>query len=144
MKTLIRIALVAGFILASGAAAHAQAAQDQEVLISIFRIAPGQHLDFLKWQAQQATIAAEAGAPAAEWYVHHNGDAWDFVSITPVQDPAAEDATNERVDELSRQKGLPTGLGAALEFRRFVNFHTDTYAGGPFTIQDLVNQTSER
>lgn len=145
MQTLASLALAVVVLLSAGASgAYAQAAEEPEVLISIFRIAPGQHRAFLEWQAEQTAIASEAGGPEVQWYVHHNGDSWDFLSIQSVQDPAAEAATDDRIEELSRQRGQPTGFAGALEFRQFVSFHTDTYAGGPFTAQELVQQATQR
>lgn len=117
---------------------------DKRALISIFRVAPGKHLDFLKWQAARAAIATEAGAAATQWYVHQNGDSWDFVSVGEVPSPEQEAAQDEKIETLTKERGLTTGMAAALEFRQFVAFHTDTDAGGPFTAQELVEQASER
>lgn len=109
-------------------------------LISIFRIAPGKHLDFLKWQAQRDAIATVAGLPATQWYRHMNGDSWDYVSIGPV----TTDAQDQKVDALAKQRGLTTGFAASLEFRQFISSHTDTFAEGPLTAAEMVSTAGTR
>jgi hypothetical protein len=128
-----------------GALDEAQAQQaDKEQIISIFRVAPGKHLDFLKWQAEREAVAKEAGAPNSAWYVHHNGDSWDFISIVPQADPQQQAALDDKIEQLAKQKGLTTGAAAALEFRQFIAVHTDTFSGGPFTAAELVQQATGR
>ena len=66
------------------AATHQAAAQGgQESVVTIYNVAAGKHLDFLKWMAENEAVAKEAGAPTAQWYVHHNGAGWDYISIAP-------------------------------------------------------------
>jgi hypothetical protein len=105
------------------------------VVVSIYHVAPGKHLDFLKWMASGEAVDKEAGLAPAQWYVHENGDSWDFISITPVR----TDAEDKKTEELSKAKGLKTGFAAALEFRQFISSHTDTFAFGPQTAADLVS-----
>lgn len=117
---------------------------DKEYLIGIYHVAPGQHLDFLKWQATREAIARDAGAAPTQWYRHTDGDSWDFISIAETSDPAQEAAQDEKIEQLTKQKGLTTGFAAALEFRKFVSSHTDTYALGPYTAEELVREASGR
>ncbi len=144
MRCLIRASMLALCVLAGrGALDGAQAQQaDREQLIAIYRVAPGKHLDFLKWQAQREAIDKEAGAPPTRWYRHTNGDSWDFVSIAEQADPQQQAALDDKIEQLSKQKGLTTGLAAGLEFRQFIAVHTDTRALGPFTAEELVHQAS--
>ena len=48
--------LIAGVVLVYGAPAAAQTEQKPgepgKVIVSIYRVAPGKHLDFLKWQGE--------------------------------------------------------------------------------------------
>jgi hypothetical protein len=131
MRPLLRLLFV--LALVSGGWATSAHAQEQQ-LISIYRIAPGQHLAFLQFMAVGEAAAQDAGVSASQWYVHHNGDSWDFLSIGP-------DLTDEQsnaVDAASRARGLKTGGQGAIEFRSFVAWHTDTYVGGPMTAAELL------
>jgi hypothetical protein len=111
-----------------------------EALIGLYRVAPGKHLEFLRWQAAQEAIRKEAGITAAtQWYVHTNGDSWDYMAIAPV----LTDEQNAKVDELTIKKGLKTGFKASLEFRQFITYHTDTFTAGPFSASDLVQQAEK-
>ena len=105
-----------------------------QAMISIYNVAPGKHLDFLKWMAQQESIDKEAGLPPTQWYAHQDGAAWDFIAIGPVTTPEQD----KKVEEVAKQKGRPTGFKAALQFRTFVSSHTDTVARGPSSASDLV------
>src|SRR5262245_42464311 len=102
--------------------------------ITIYRIAPGKQLDFLKWMAAQDEVAKEAGIATVELYAHLDGDAWDYVGIGPVTTPEQE----KKADEVAARKGFKTGFPAALEFRQFIAWHTDTYAVGPTSAADLL------
>ena len=102
----------------------------------LIRVAPGKHLEFLKWAAAREAVDKEAGVPASQWYMHTNGDSWDFVSIAPV----LSDAQQEKVDAVAKKKGLTTGVQAALEFRQFVSMHTDTFVNGPTSATRLLQQ----
>lgn len=143
-----RLAFVIAVVLAlSGLAAEASAQEDsdQQHTIGIFHVAPGKHLDFLRWQAEREALAKEAGAPPTQWYVHTDGDSWDFVSIVrDLDDPQDQAALDDKIEKLARGKGLTTSFAAALEFRQFVASHTDTEARGPFTAQELVGYGTQR
>jgi hypothetical protein len=104
------------------------------VRITIYRIAPGKHLDFLKWMAAQDEVAKEAGIATVQLYAHINGDSWDYVGIGPVTSPEQD----KKLDEIAAKKGLKTGVPASLEFRQFIAWHTDTHAAGPMSAADLV------
>jgi hypothetical protein len=110
-----------------------------EVIVSTYRVAPGKHLEFLRWQAAQEAVRKEAGVPATQWYAHTNGDSWDYIAIAPV----LTDEQNTKVDELSTKKGLKIGMKASLEFRQFISYHTDTFAIGPVTAADLVAESEK-
>jgi hypothetical protein len=104
--------------------------------ISVYRVAPGKHLDFLKWMAAQDEVAKEAGVPTVQIYAHVDGDDWDYLGIGPIPTPEQE----KKLDEIAAKKGLKTGFPASLEFRGFLAGHTDTYTNGPLAAADLVAQ----
>lgn len=106
--------------------------------ITIYRVAPGRQLDFLRWMATQDEINKEAGIEAVQLYTHINGDDWDFVAIAPVTTPEQDRVA----DEIASKRGLKTGLPASLEFRELVASHSDTFAAGPLTAAELVAQAT--
>lgn len=134
-----RLLLLALLFAAAAPAARAQAAkaemkQPPTAVVSLYRIAPGKQLDFLKWMAEAAAINKEAGVPADHWYSHTNGDSWDYLHV-------AADLSNEqqaKVDEVAKKHGRKTGFAASLEIRNFVAWHTDTFVIGPVSAADLV------
>ena len=111
-----------------------QAAGGGRARISIYEVAPGRHLDFLKWLAAREEVAREAGVPATELYAHTDGDRWDYLLIWPMT-TAEQD---RKVDEMAAAKGLKTGFPAALEFRELLSSHTDTFVNGPTTAAALL------
>jgi hypothetical protein len=94
--------------------------------------------------AESEAVDKEAGAPATQWYAHHNGAGWDYISIAPVGTPSQQEAMDKKVDELRKKKGLPTGMAASLKFRQFIGSHSDTYAGGPFSAAELVKMAESK
>lgn len=116
---------------------HAQTAAtgtQPHAVVSLYRVAPGKHLEFLKWMAARDRVAHDAGLPATRWYAHVDGDAWDYLAISPETTPEQD----RKVDELSRQRGLSTGMKASLEFRGMIAWHTDTLTVGPVVADDLL------
>jgi hypothetical protein len=107
--------------------------------ISIYRVAPGRQIDFLKWLAAREEIAKEAGVPATQLFAHTDGDSWDYLLIWPITTPEQE----RRQDEAAVRKGLKTGFAAALEFRELLTSHTDTHVNGPMTAAELLAAVSK-
>src|SRR6266480_4836366 len=110
-------AIAVGVLLISASLALPQGSRAADApgkaLVALYRVAPGKHLDFLKWMAAREAVDKEAGMPATQWYMHTNGDSWDFLAIAP----ALTEAQQAKVDALATKKGLKTGLQASLEFR---------------------------
>jgi hypothetical protein len=107
--------------------------------VSLYRVAPGQQLAFLKWLAAREEVAKEAGIPATQLYAHLDGDAWDYLVIAPVTAPD-QDA---RFDQVAAKKGVKTGFAASLQFRDLLAFHSDTLVSGPVTAADLLAEAVE-
>jgi hypothetical protein len=131
-----------GVVVLMNALPTAQAPQEKKergrAIVSLYNIAPGKHVDFIKWMAAREAVDQEAGLPATRWYGHISGASWDFISIAPATTPE-QDA---KVDELAKQKGLTTGAKAAVEIRQFISSHTDTLVIGPFTAAEIVQEVS--
>jgi len=135
MKRWTGLALVAASALAVAAPRWAQDKPEPgRARISIYHVAPGRHLDFLKWLAAREEVAKEAGVPAAQVYAHVDGDSWDYLMIWPVTTPEQD----RKLDDVAARKGLKTGFAASLEFRQLLASHSDTFAAGPMTAAELV------
>jgi membrane-bound lytic murein transglycosylase B len=117
----------------------AVAADPGRVVVALYYVAPGKHIDFLKWAANQDAVAKEAGVPASQWYAHQDGDSWDYVGIRPVTTPEQD----KKTDELMKKRGMKTGLAAGVALRQYISRHTDTYALGPITAAELLKQAME-
>ena len=133
-----RLLLLALVFLAAPVAraqtAKPEVKQPPHALVQLYRIAPGKHLEFLKWLAETEAINKEAGVPAAQLYAHTDGDSWDYLGVSP--DLSKEQQA--KVDEVARKHGRKTGFPASLEFRAFAAWHTDTFVIGPVSAADLV------
>jgi hypothetical protein len=116
-------------------------AQDNahQAIVSIYRIAPGKQLDFVKWMAAREAVDREAGVPPTQWYAHLDGDSWDYVGISPNTDQA----TSDKVDALARKHGLKVGMASGLELRTLMASHTDTISAGPFSASELISRLSQ-
>ncbi|HTO88148.1 MAG TPA: hypothetical protein VMR54_11570 [Thermoanaerobaculia bacterium] len=146
MNRLLRLTPLAllALVLLSGPAAQGQMAKPEmksppHAVVSLYRIAPGKHLDFLKWLADQEAIAKEAGVPASQLYAHTNGDSWDYMNVAPDLTPEQQ----AKVDDVAKKHGRKTGFAANLEFRTYVAWHTDTETIGPVTPADLISAASK-
>jgi hypothetical protein len=102
--------------------------------VSLYEVAPGRQMDFLKWLAAREETAKAAGVPAIQVYAHLEGDRWDYMVLWPVT-TAEQD---RKLDEAAAAKGLKTGFAASLEFREMLTSHSDTLAEGPTTAAALV------
>ena len=131
------------FFFVHAPAATGQAAKSEmkppTARVTLVRVAPGKHLDFLKWAAETDAIAKEAGVPTTQIYEHTNGDSWDYLQIAP----DLTEAQQAKVDEVTKKHGRKTGFAASLEFRTFVAWHTDTDTIGPVSAGDLVAAASK-
>ncbi len=149
MKVSLKLTLMVVYLLALGGfATYSQAPPEKHepgrYLISIYHTAPGKDLQFLKWMAEREAIAKEAGAPATHWFRHTDGASWQYIAISRVGDPAQEAEQGKKADELTKKRGLTTGAAGQLEFRSFISSHTDTYAVGPMTAEELVKEAEKR
>lgn len=132
MKQLMKLAAAAALgAIASGTIVYAQAGSPKppRARIALYRAAPGQQVALLKYFAAQDRAAQAAGVPTGQLYAHTDGDSWDYLAI----DPVTTDAQDDAVDAAAKKMGIPTGPAAALEFRKYIAVHTDTFAIGPTT-----------
>jgi hypothetical protein len=113
----------------------APAKEPSHSLISIYRVAPGKHSEFLKWMAARDAIDKEVGIVQGQWYAHTDGDSWDYLAVGPVNTPEQD----KKVEAATKKHGLTTGFKASLEFRQVIASHTDTFTIGPVTVSELAD-----
>lgn len=107
----------------------------QRQLVEIYRIAPGKHEEFLRFIARADESNRLAGLPPRQLYVHSDGADWDFMLIQPAETPKDKSAASDAAWE---KMGLPSGADFFLEFRAFVQSHSDTFVRGPTTAADFL------
>lgn len=106
--------------------------------VEIYRIAPGQHVAFLKLIAMYDAANVEAGLPPRQLYVHQDGAEWDFMLIQSAEDWTDEQRTKFRA--ALKRMGAPTGAQFFVEIRKLMAEHTDTVVSGPTTAADWLKQ----
>jgi hypothetical protein len=132
-------ALVAMATFAALPVAPAAAADAGTVIVSIYYVAPGKQVDFLKWMAGQEALGKEAGIAATQWYAHQDGDSWDYIGVGPATTPEQD----KKLDEVAKKHGQKTGMAAGLVMRQYISRHTDTYAYGPVSAADLLKHVTQ-
>lgn len=139
MKQLMKLAAAAALgAAAAGSIVYAQApaAEPPEVIVSIYRAAPGQQMGLLQWLAAQDQGLQAAGVAPGQLYIHTNGDSWDYVSIGA----ATTSQQDETIEAARRKLGLPVGARNGMELRKYIASHTDTYAIGPVTAAQTLQE----
>jgi hypothetical protein len=118
----------------------ARAQDAPTAIVSIYHAAPGQQVALLKWLARQDRIAAAAGTPAAQLYVHQDGADWDYVLIQP----GTTDAQDAAYEAAAKRLGIDVGPRSGIEFRKHIISHSDTVARGPTTAAAYLAAVGER
>jgi hypothetical protein len=112
-------------LLVSGALASAAAlAESKDMLIEIYRVAPGKHEEFLRHLALLDQANAEAGLPPRQLFVHQDGASWDFVLLQPAHHT---DEENAKLGAAFKKLGIPQGAKFFVNFRKLIAEHTDTF-----------------
>ncbi len=125
--------------LACAFATPALAQASGRAIVSIYHVAPGKQVGFLKWLDQQDRIAAAAGIAKGQLYAHTDGDSWDYVVVNPVTTEAQDDA----FDAAGKKMGVNT-LRGGMELRTYLNSHTDTFVRGPMTAAEYLAFVGEK
>ena len=139
-KIIFAALAAASLSLPAAASAQDAAAQPGRAIVSIYHAAPGEQLALLKWLADQDRAAAAAGIGTAQLYAHTDGAEWDYLVIQPVTTPAQDAA----VEAAGKRLGIETGPRSALEFRRHILSHTDTFVRGPTTAAGYLTMLGEK
>jgi hypothetical protein len=118
MKRFLVALLVVGLVGATAARG-----ESREMLIEIYRIAPGKHEEFLRQIALFDRANAEAGLPPRQLFVHQGGASWDFLILQPAHHTDEEAA---KLDAAFKKLGIPQGAKFFVTFRQLIAEHTDT------------------
>lgn len=111
-------------LLVSSALATAPAFGDsRDMVIEIYRVAPGKHEEFLRQIALYDRANAEAGLPPRQLFVHQGGASWDFLILQPVHHT---DEESRKLDAAFKKLGIPQGAKFFVTFRQLIAEHTDT------------------
>ena len=137
MKLTYAVAAAAALAFAIPLPAPAQAPGTG--IIAIYHVAPGRHVEFLKWLDQQDRIAAAAGVARGQLYAHTDGDSWDYLVINPVTTPAQDAA----LDAAGKKMGVNVMRGG-IELRKYISSHTDTFVRGPMSAADYLAMLGEK
>ncbi|MGH8287240.1 MAG: hypothetical protein ACRETT_15950 [Steroidobacteraceae bacterium] len=112
-------------------------AADQRSLVEIYRIAPGQHAEFLEFIALCDQANKEVGLPPRQLYVHQDGSGWDFVIIQPA---SITEEQGKALDAAFKKLGIPQGGKFFVKIREFIAEHSDTFATGPTTAAEWLKK----
>ena len=118
-KRFIVLFLAAGILATSPALA-----ESKDMLIEIYRIAPGKHEEFLRHLALLDQANVEAGLPPRQLFVHQDGASWDFVLLQPAHHT---DEENAKLSAAFKKLGIPGGAKFFIHFRTLIAEHTDTF-----------------
>lgn len=142
------VAFVCVLVLAISTTAFAQQMpmkhEPGRILVSIYKVAPGKQVEFVKWFAARDEATKEAGGMPTHWFMHQDGADWDFVAVSHLASEKEEADREAKIDELLKKKGMTTGVAAWLEFRQVVSAHTDTFARGPYTATELLKEMEKK
>jgi membrane-bound lytic murein transglycosylase B len=115
-------------------------AQDEPTqIVTIYRAAPGQQVELLKWLAAQEQASQKAGVGRSQLYAHLNGASWDYLVIGPITTPEQDKA----VDAAATKAGQPAGMKAGLAMRQFIAEHSDTMVTGPTSAAALLKSLGQ-
>ncbi len=106
--------------------------------VELYRIAPGQHVAFLKLIALYDQANVEAGLPPRQLFVHQDGADWDFLILQSAEDWTDQQRTKFRA--ALTKLGAPQGAKFFIEIRKLMAEHTDTTVKGPTTAGDWLKQ----
>lgn len=139
---MMRFAFAAAFLCLT-APAGAQTSSPpapKNMLVEIYRIAPGQHEAFMRFISLFDEANRRAGLPPRQLYVHQDGAGWDFMFIQPADVPDDKEAA---LKAAYKALNTPSGANFFVSIRRFIADHTDNFVSGPTTAADWLKGLEE-
>ena len=131
-KQVLLLSLFLGMTLSAGSFAGVKT-------ISLYKIAPGKHLEFIEWMAAWDEVYEEIGLEQPVWYRNIRGDNWDFFVIFPPFDRAKED----EMEKVGKARGLEIGFAWKLKHWQFITENTGTLVQGPTTPAELLKSLKD-
>jgi hypothetical protein len=116
------------------------APKPQKMLVEIYRIAPGQHENFIRLIALYDEANRRAGLPPRQLYVHQDGASWDFMLIQPEDTP---DDKEKALSDAYKALNVPSGANSFATIRNYIAEHSDTFVSGPTTAADWLKSLEE-
>ena len=132
-----RIALLFSMVLSLGFSTTGFA---QVKTVSLYKIVPGKHLEFIQWMAAWDEVYEEIGLEQPVWYRNIRGDSWDFFVIFPPFDRAKED----EMEKVGEARGLEIGFAWKLKHWEFMAESTGTLVQGPTTPAELLKSLEHK
>jgi hypothetical protein len=114
---------ITSLLAATALAAPPALGDSKDMVIEIYRVAPGKHEEFLRQIALYDQANIEAGLAPRQLFVHQSGASWDFLILQPAH---YTDEENEKLGAAYRKLGIPGGAKFFVSFRELVAEHTDT------------------
>ena len=140
-RQLVKIFSISFFFLLSLTSSPTFAVADQNAIytITVWKIHPGKHVEFIKYMKEWEEVFAEIKIPPMKWYRKISGDSYDFVSISHPFDYKNE----KKMEEIGQKKGLPIGYNYTLKLNEFADSYTSTIVEGPQSMAELLAQIEE-
>lgn len=132
----IKTILLSLALVFSSPQAFAVADQSAIYTITVWKIHPGKHVEFIKYMTEWEEVFKEINEPPMKWYRKISGDSYDFVSISPPFNYEAEKA----MEAAGKKRGLPIGYNYTLKLNEFADTYTSTIVEGPQSMADLLSQ----
>ncbi|WNC71361.1 hypothetical protein RGQ13_14685 [Thalassotalea psychrophila] len=133
---LISLILIITITLSNSYQAQAVADPSAIYTITIWKIHPGKHVEFIKYMKEWEEVFEEINEPPMKWYRKISGDSYDFVSISPPFNYKVEQA----MEAAGKKRGLPIGYNYTLKLNEFADSYSSTIVEGPQSMADLLSQ----
>jgi len=139
IKITLHVIILSITLAITSSYAHAVAEQSFIYTITVWKIHPGKHVEFIKYMEQWEHVYREIELPPMKWYRKISGDSFDFVSISPPFNNAKE----HEMEKAGKARGLPIGYNYTIKLNEYVDSYTSTYVEGPQSMAALLKQVSE-
>jgi hypothetical protein len=140
MRLLLAVTALAFCASAPALAQDKAAPQPKKMVVEIYRIAPGQHENFMRLIALYDEANRRAGLPPRQLYVHQDGASWDFMLIQPEDTPEDKE---KALSDAYKALNVPSGANSFATIRNYVAEHSDTFVSGPTTAADWLKSLEE-
>ncbi len=140
MKHSILAFVLLALIGAVPATAQQPAPPPKRMLVEIYRIAPGEHENFMRMIALFDEANRRAGLPPRQLYVHEDGAGWDFMLIQPAETP---DDKRQALADAYKALQTPSGPNFFVTIRRYIAEHSDTFVSGPTSAADWLGKLDQ-